>query len=59
MTNLTKTALDMATADIRANRLPFRTRTTLADAREIFLQCLRVAKWVQVREMGAGERELK
>jgi hypothetical protein len=42
----------MTTADIRANRLPFRTRTTLADAREIYLQCLKVAKKVEVREAG-------
>jgi hypothetical protein len=55
MTNLTKTALSMTTADIRANRLPFHTRTTLADAREIFLQCLRVARRVDEREMGRGE----
>lgn len=43
MNNLTKIALDMATQDIKFNRLTFGKRTTVAEAREIYLLCWNVA----------------
>lgn len=50
MNSLTKTALDMTTQDIKFNRLFFKQRTTLAEAREIFDMCLKVARMVEERE---------
>ena len=50
MNSLTKTALDMATQDIKFNRIFFGRRTTLAEVREIYDMCLKVAKMVEKRE---------
>jgi hypothetical protein len=50
MTNLTKTALSMATQDIKFNRLLFGKRTTLADVRRIYELCIAVARKVEARE---------
>lgn len=44
MTNLTKTALSMATQDIKFNRLFFGKRTTLAEVRRIYDMCVIAAK---------------
>ena len=59
MTNLTETALSMATQDIKFNRLMFGKRTTLDDVREIFKLCVAVAKKVEAREAGRGDVEFK
>ena len=52
MTNLAKTALSMATQDIKANRLFFRQRTTLAEVRRIYDMCViaarRVEEWNEI-----------
>ena len=51
MTNLAKTALSMATQDIKANRLFFRQRTTLADVHRIYDMCVIAAKRVEAWEI--------
>jgi hypothetical protein len=58
MNSLTETALDMATQDIKFNRLFFKRRTTLAEAREIFDMCLKVARMVDEREKEREERQV-
>jgi hypothetical protein len=45
--NLIKTALDMATQDIKANRLAFGKRTTLSEAMQIIELCLVTATKVE------------
>ena len=47
MTNLAKRALSMATQDIKANRLFFGQRTTLAEVRRIYDMCVIAARRVE------------
>jgi pyruvate-formate lyase-activating enzyme len=48
MNNLLKVVFDMATADIKANRIAFGKRTTMADLKLILRTCLITARKADV-----------